>query len=116
MEVEFSWPTVMYGMCCVLASGRLVTVRGHARSRGFGPVAAPCTAPCPWVHIRPVTCPGSLGQRPVVHHVLHDERGVQTLHAGQAGELTVVQLLERGEVGGGHAQQVVRVAEQALRL
>jgi hypothetical protein len=44
------------------------------------------------------------GQGAVRDHVLHHERGVEALDAGQHGERVVLQLLIRGQVGDGQYQ------------
>ena len=42
----------------------------------------------------------------------HDDGGGEPTHTGQGGEVGVAQGLVGGDVGGGHAQQVVGVAEE----
>jgi hypothetical protein len=58
----------------------------------------------------------SYRQGSVLDDALHDQRGAEALDAGKGGEAVVVDLLESGQVTGDDAQQIVRVAEEALGL
>src|SRR5882762_6982705 len=54
---------------------------------------------------------GGEGERSVVDDALHDDGRGEPLHAGQGGERLVAERRVPREVGGGDAQQVVRIAE-----
>ena len=45
----------------------------------------------------------------VFDDALHDQGGAEALHAGEGGQVVVVELLEGGQIGGDNAQQVVGV-------
>jgi hypothetical protein len=53
---------------------------------------------------------------PVIDDAFHHDRRDEALHARQGGEFLVAQDLVGGQVGSGHPDQVVRIAEQPFRL
>jgi hypothetical protein len=59
-----------------------------------------------------VSC--SEGQRACLDDAFHDEGGVEAQYAREGCEVLVVELRVGGQVAGDDAQEVVRVAEQAL--
>jgi hypothetical protein len=66
--------------------------------------------------LREVGCVWAEREWPVIDGTLHHDGGGEPLHAGQGGERLVAQGSVRGKIGGGDAQQAVRVAEQLLRV
>ena len=56
------------------------------------------------------------GEGPLLDDAFHHDRRGEPLHAGQGGQLLVAEGLVGVEVGGGHPDQVVGVAEEPLRV